>query len=193
MELRSLDKIVRDGIGFLSEFFPKNTSLYFPLLSAALVWAIKRSKEWKEKVLSWKVWAGPEPIQTKPDEFVLEFFRHHPGLSQSYQEEVQKRKLETLREAFSSLYPILGLEDPFLNALFAQELESGEYKRVVKIFKNRVKKAKKNIEAVEESRLLEGLKAVADEAVGLHLELLSQAKLRKTIADLVRKILRKNR
>ena len=187
MELPSLDKIVRDGIGFLSEFFPKDTSLYFPLLSTALVWAIKRTKEWKEKVLSWKVWVEPESIQTKPEEFVLEFFKHHPGLSQSYQEEVQKKKLETLREAFSSLYPILGLEDPFLNALFAQELESGEYKKVVKIFKNRVKKAKEDIEAVEESRLLEGLKAVADEAIGLNLELLSQAKLRKIIADLVKK------
>ena len=187
MELRSLDKIIRNGIGFLSELFPKDTSLYFPLLSAALVWAIKRTKEWKEKVLSWKVWAEAEPIQTKPDEFVIEFFKHHPGLGQSYQEEVQKRKLKKLREAFSSLYPILGLEDPFLYALFAQELESGEYKKVVKIFKNRVKKAKEDIEAVEENRLLEGLKAVADEAVGLNLELLSQAKLRKTIADLIKK------
>ena len=187
MELPSLDKIVRDGIGFLSEFFPDDTSLYFPLLSAALVWAIKGTKEWKEKILSWKIWAEPEPIQTKPDEFVLEFFKHHSGLSQSYQEEVQKKKLDTLREAFSSLYPILGLEDPFLNALFAQELESGEYKKVVKIFKNRVKKAREDIEAVEENRLLEGLKAVADEAIGLHLELLSQAKLRKIIADLVKK------
>ena len=81
----------------------------------------------------------------------------------------------------------MGLEDPFLNALFAQELESGEYKKVVKIFKNRVKKAREDIEAVEENRLLEGLKAVADEAIGLHLELLSQAKLRKIIADLVKK------
>ena len=191
MESPSLDKIVDKGISFLSEFFPKNTSLYFPLLSAALVWAIKKSKEWKEKILSWKVWAEPEPIQTKPDEFVLEFFRRHPGLSQSYQVEIQKNEIEPLREAFSSLYPILALEDPFLVALFAQELDSGQYKKIVKEFENRVKKAKEDVESVEENRLLEGLKAVADEAIGLHLELLSQAKLRKTIADLVKKSLKR--
>ena len=191
MESPSLDKIVNKGISFLSEFFPKNTSLYFPLLSAALVWAIKKSKEWKEKILSWKVWAEPEPIQTKPDEFVLEFFRRHPGLSQSYQVEIQKNEIEPLREAFSSLYPILALEDPFLVALFAQELDSGQYKKIVKEFENRVKKAKEDVESVEENRLLEGLKAVADEAIGLHLELLSQAKLRKTIADLVKKSLKR--
>ena len=191
MESPSLDKIVDKGISFLSEFFPKNTSLYFPLLSAALVWAIKKSKEWKEKILSWKVWAEPEPIQTKPDEFVLEFFRRHPGLSQSYQVEIQKNEIEPLREAFSSLYPILALEDPFLVALFAQKLDSGQYKKIVKEFENRVKKAKEDVESVEENRLLEGLKAVADEAIGLHLELLSQAKLRKTIADLVKKSLKR--
>lgn len=191
MESPPLDKIVDKGISFLSEFFPKSTSLYFPLLSAALVWAIKRTKEWKEKILSWKVWAEPEPIQTKPDEFVLEFFRRHPGLSQSYQVEIQKNEIEPLREAFSSLYPILALEDPFLEALFAQELDSGQYRKIVKNFKNRVKKAKGDVESVEENRLLEGLKAVADEAIGLNLELLSQAKLRKTIADLVKKSLKK--
>lgn len=191
MESPSLDKIVERGISFLSEFFPKSTSLYFPLLSAGLVWTIKRTKEWKEKILSWKVWAEPEPIQTKPDEFVLEFFRRHPGLSQSYRVEIQKNEIELLREAFSSLYPILALEDPFLVALFAQELDSRQYKKIVKDFKNRIKKAKEDIESVEESPLLEGLKAVADEAIGLHLELLSQAKLRKIIADLVKKSLKK--
>lgn len=191
MESPSLDKIVDKGISFLSEFFPKSTSLYFPLLSATLVWAIKGTKEWKEKVLSWKVWAEPEPIQAKPDEFVLEFFRRHPGLSQSYQVEIQKNEIEPLREAFSSLYPILALEDPFLEALFAQELNSGQYRKIVKDFKNRVKKAKEDVESVKENRLLEGLKAVADEAIGLHLDLLSQAKLRKIIADLVKKSLKR--
>jgi hypothetical protein len=191
MKQPSLEKIVENGISFLSEFFPKDTSLYFPLLTTAVVWAIKRAKQWKEKVLSWKVWAEPEPIKTKPDGFILDFFKGHSGLRQSFKGELKKKKLDQLREAFSALYPILGLEDPFLISLFSKDLESRDYKKIVKDFQNRVKKAKQDIEGIEEARLLEGLKAIADEAVGLQLELLSQAKLRKTIAGLVKESLKR--
>lgn len=189
MKQPSLEKIVENGISFLSEFFPKDTSLYFPLLSAAIVWAIKRTKQWKEKILSWKVWAEPEPIKTKPDGFILEFFKGHADLRQCFKGELQKRKLEQLREAFSALYPILGLEDPFLTSLFSKELESRDYKRIVKEFQKRVKKAEQDIESIEEERFLEGLKSIAHGAVGLQLELLSQARLRRTIASLVKKTL----
>lgn len=132
MKKSLLEKLVENGVSFLSEFFPKASTLYVPLLSASIVWTIKRAAEWKEKILSWKVWADPEYIETKPDAFILEFFKSHPALSQSYQDEIQKSDMESLREAFRSLYPILGLEDPFLTALFAHELESKNYRKMAK-------------------------------------------------------------
>lgn len=193
MKKSLLEKLVENGISFLSEFFPKASTLYVPLLSASIVWAIKRAAEWKEKILSWKVWADPGYIETKPNEFVLEFFKSHPALSQSYQDEIQKGDMESLREAFSCLYPILGLEDPFLTALFAHELESENYRKMVKEFRERVEKAKENIEEANEERLLRGLKTFADDAVSLGVELLSQAKLRKVIADLVKESLKKDK
>jgi len=70
----SLEKVVEKGIGFLSKIFPLKTYLYFPLLYASFIWAIKRVKEWKEEIFSWKVWLDPDRIEMKPDEFILNFF-----------------------------------------------------------------------------------------------------------------------
>lgn len=181
------------GVDFLSEFFPKQSALYFPLLSAAIVWALRRARERKEKVLSWKIWIDPGYIEAKPDLFVLEFFKSHPALSRCYREEIREGKMRTLREAFCCLYPILGLEDPFLISLFAQELESEDYRKIVKDFPGKVRKAKEEIEAVDEKRLVEGLEAIAQEALSLNLEILSQAKLRRLLADLVKENLKLNR
>ena len=191
MKKSQLEKVVRSGVDFLSEFFPKESALYFPLLSATIVWALRRVRDWKEKVLSWKIWIDPGYIEAKPDEFVLEFFKNHPSLSQSFEQEIQKREMETLREAFSCLYPILGLEDPFLTALFAQELDCGDYRKIVRDFPQRVRQARENIEATEEEHLLEGLKSIGEEAASLQLEILSQTKLRRLIAAIVKENLKK--
>lgn len=188
MKKSALEKVIENGVHFLSEFFPRKSYLYFPLLSASVLWAVRRRKEWKEKILSWKVWLEPDLISTKPDEFILNFFINDKNLSKIYQGEIERMELEPLRKDFARLYPILGLEDPFLSSLFAQELESKDYKKIVKDFEQRVSQAKKDMGSIKDKeRLLRGLKSLADEAFSLHLELLSQAKLRKIIADFVKK------
>lgn len=188
MKKSAVEKIVENGVRFLSELFPQKTYLYFPLLSAFIVWAIRRNKEWKEKILSWKVWLVPGFVEAKPDEFILDFFKRNQALNKAYQDEINKAKIESLRMAFGRLYPILGLEDPFLSALFAQELESGDYRKIVEDFEERVSRAKKDIESMKgEERLLEGFNTLADEVLSLPLDLISQANIRKILADLVKK------
>jgi hypothetical protein len=59
---KDVEDIVQDGIQFIAQFLPKATYLCFPLLSAAAVWAIKRGRSWKEKILSWNVWADPSAV-----------------------------------------------------------------------------------------------------------------------------------
>jgi len=189
MKKPALEKIAAEGVHFLSEFLPQKTYLYFPLLSAFFVWAIRKNKEWKERIFSWKVWPSPEFVESKPDEFVLDFFKGNRGLSKVYRGEINKGKINILREAFGRLYPILGLEDPFLSALFAKELESGDYRKIVEDFDRKARRAKEDIENAEkEARLIEGLQSLADDVFSLSLDLISQAKLRKMIADLVKSI-----
>ena len=183
----ALGKIIENGVDFLAEFFPRKTYLYFPLLAASLIWAVKRSREWKENILSWRVWLDPDIISTKPDEFVLDFFKSSHSLSRTYRREIEKGDIKTLRKAFLCLYPLVGLEDPFLCGLFASELEAGNYRKIVDDFGPRVSQAKKDIEKIKErQRLLEGLQSLANEALSLNLDLLSQAKIRKLTAEIIK-------
>lgn len=194
MKTVTLERIIKDGIRFLSEFFPLKTHLYFPLLYASFAWAIRREKEWKEKIFSWKVWLEPGIVKEKPDEFILNFFKRHHAMNRAYQSEIKERDLEVLRKAFSSLYPILGLEDPFLSALFHQELESGNFRKIVKEFEKKVSQAKTDIEAAEsEPRLIKGLKTFAEEMASLNLDLISQTEIQKMVEAAVKgKIKEKN-
>ncbi len=188
MSKSGIEKVLKNALNFLSEFFPQKNYLYFPFLSAFFVWALRSTKEWKEKILSWRVWLEPGFIEAKPDEFVLDFFKREQALEKVYEEEIKKEELKTLRDAFSRLYPILGLEDPFLSALFDQELESGDYKRIVRDFEDRVTRAKRDIESLkEEDRFFRELETLAREIYSLNLDLISQPNLRKIIADLIKK------
>jgi hypothetical protein len=188
MNKSSVEKVVKNGLLLLSEFFPQKNYLYFPLLSAFFVWALRSTKEWKEKIFSWRVWLEPGFVEAKPDEFVLDFFEREEALEKVYKEEIKKGELKALRKAFSRLYPILGLEDPFLSALFDHELESGDYKRIVKDFEDRVTKAQRDIETLkEEDRFFRELETLARKVYSLNLDLISQPNLRKIIADLIKK------
>ena len=174
MKETPLEKIVEKGISFLSKNFALKSYLHFPLLSAALIWGIRRATVWKKEILSWKVYLEPERIEMKPDEYALSFLKNHPPLSIIYETEIISNDMKALREAFNRLYPILGLEDPFLSALFYEELESRDFRKIVKEFKEKVSRAERDIEAFEgKSRFLEGLKTFADEMASLGIELMS--------------------
>ena len=194
METAALEKTIDKGIKFLSEFFPLKTYLYFPLLYSSLFWVIKRPKEWREKIFSWKLFPAPAFIKVKSDEFIINFFEDNPALHKTYEGEIKKRDIETLREAAGCLYRILGLEDPFLSSLFLQELEEGDFRRIVEKFDERVSQSLKDIEAVEdEPRLLNSLRTFAKEMASLCSDLISQDYILKMFSDLLKeKIKEKN-
>ncbi len=192
METTALEKAIDKGIKFLAEFFPLKTYLYFPLLYSSLFWVIKRPNEWKEKIFSWKVFPAPAFIKVKSDEFILSFFEDNQALCKPYEGEIKKRDVESLREAAGRLYRIIGVEDPFLSSLFAQELEEGDFRKIVREFDERVSQALEDIEAAEDrSRLQEALKTFADEMVSLSSDLISQDKILKMCAELIKKKIKK--
>ncbi|MEA2005236.1 MAG: hypothetical protein U9O50_03125 [Acidobacteriota bacterium] len=188
METSRLDKIIENGIKVLLEIFPDEKYLYFPLLYSAIIWAIKRPNEWKKQVFSWQVWANPDRLQTKPDAFILEFFKNDSSLAREYEHEIRGNDLKTLREAFLRLYPLVGLEDPFLSGLFFEELESKDFRKIVKTFDERVRKAKKDVSAPEnQTYFIESLKTLDEEVLSLSTQMISQSKVRKAIARILKK------
>jgi len=187
MEKKSVDSLVKRVVLVFAELFPQHTYLYFPLISAALVWAIRRPEEWKEEILSWEVWPDPEFVPTKPDAFILAFFESDPNLSLVYQDELKTKDLPTLREAFICLYPILGLEDPFLAALFREELEAKDFRVIVQGFDTRVNQARADIEALKSRpEFLEALKTLSNEFAALSAALLSQTDVQKSLEKMVK-------
>lgn len=194
MPTESFEEIVRGGIRFISRFFPQSRYLYFPLLSAALVWAIERSKEWQEKIFSWEVWLDPHFVNVKPDTFILDFFIDHPGLSQTFSEEIRNRDLPALRKHFYSLYPIVGLEDPFLAGLFHQELESKDYRAIIREYDCRVAQAIVDIEALDEpGRFLDGLKDIAEEMASFSGGMIKQTPVQSALAEIIKKELNREK
>lgn len=188
MKEKSFEEVVQEGIGFVAQFFPQSVYLVFPLLSAALVWALKSSEAWEEKIFSWRIWLDPHAVKVKPDEFILQFFSRHSALSQVFAEEIKEKNMASLREAFQSLYPILGLEDPFLTGLFQHELESKDYKGIVFQFEKRVAQAVSEIESIDEkAKFMEGLKAIALEMASLGSALFTDKSVQKALAKIIKK------
>jgi hypothetical protein len=181
-----VEKIIKNAIKLLRKIYPQSAYLYFPLLSTAIVWAVRRPKEWEERVFSWQVWPDPDYIQAKPDDFVLEFFTSHPRLKNEYSEEIERNDWKTLRSVFIRLYPIFGLEDPFLKALFREEIESGDFSRIVLEFDSRVERAKKDIQAIKNNpKLLAGLKAFGEEMASLLTTILAESDVQRSLQDIL--------
>lgn len=186
MKREELEKVVEQALAFLAQILPGSIALYFPLLSVALTWAVNRSLAWEEEISALQVWPDPEWIRTKSDEFVMDFFRSKPELNAYFSSEIENNDLDVLRSAFIRLYPVLGLEDPFLCALFYPELEKGDLGTILATFDIRVEEAKANIQSIpERSRLLEGLKDFAEEAASLGIDALSQKEIQNLILDVL--------
>jgi hypothetical protein len=183
---KPVEKAIKNAIRLLREIYPQSFYLYFPLLSTALVWAVRRSKEWEESIFSWQVWPNPDYIRTKPNDFVLDFFSSRPSLQDAYSEEIQHKDWKSLRAAFIRLYPIIGLEDPFLSALFREEIEAKNFAKIVLEFDIKVERAKKDIRALKEDhRLLAGLRAFGEELASLGKTLLVESEVQKSLQDIL--------
>jgi hypothetical protein len=188
MPKTEFEKHVESAIAVLSEFFPLKSYLYFPLLSTVLKWAVERTHEWRQKILSWEVFLDAGYVQTKSDAFVLEFFEGNPDLQKTYQQEIHKQDIQTLRKAFSRLYPVLGLEDPFLSALFFDQLEVKDFKKIEKEFDQRVLQAKQDIGSLrDKSRLMKGLETFKEEMESFSHYAGSQPDVLRMLREIIKK------
>ena len=187
MSKKTVESLIERVVSVLTEFFPKQSYLFFPLISAAVIWAVRRPEEWRERIFSWKVWPDPNYLPMKPDAFIVDFFEQDADLTASFHEEIKNKDLAGLRQAFLRLYPVLGLEDPFLASLFRKEIESKNFQRIAEEFDKRVERARADIAAVEgRPRFVQALKTISRELASLGAGLLSQAEVQKALEKLVK-------
>ena len=188
MTKRDLVKALKNGLILLAELLPGKAYLYGPLLYGTAMWAVRRPKAWRESIFAWRIWPQPDAILVKPDEFILYFFRSHDGLAEAYRQEITQKKMVPLRQAFGCLYPVLGLGDPFLEALFQKEIGEGDFSGLVRDFENRLGRARKDIEALPHRPLFRILGAFAEDVLDLGVTLLDETKVRNSLAVLLRRL-----
>ncbi len=188
MDKKRAEHVLDEGIKVLKDFLPENPGLYFPLLYSLSVWALRRIFDLKERIFAWQVWLDPDLIETKPDEFILHFFKEHDGLRGAFAGEIAANDLPALRKVFSSLYPVCGLDDAFLIALFEEEIEAGDYRKIVDEFEQRAIRAVNDIQAAGAAPgFWKGLQEFGGAVASLGLHFLTDAQIRKLIRDRIRK------
>jgi hypothetical protein len=187
MSKKSVEAALARGVELLDRFLPLKSWLYFPILYAASVWAVRRVFDYRDRILAWQVWLDPEFVRTKPDGFILDFFAGNEGLGREYAGEIARGDLRTLRAAFPALYSVIGLEDAFLKALFKAELDAADYRAVVVEFAVRTARAREAIgPAAADPSFWEGLERVGREAASLGLHLLEDAEVQDLIVALIK-------
>ena len=188
MSKKDVEAALARGVEILDAFLPLKFWLYFPVLYSACVWAIRRVFDYRERILAWQVWLDPEFVRTKPDEFVLHFFSGDEALGREYAAELARGDLRTLRAAFPALYPIFGLGDAFLTALFKAEIEAADYRGIVVEFASRTSKARDDIQpAAANPDFWKALELIGVEAASLGLHLLKDEDVQNMIIALIKK------
>lgn len=187
MSEKSVEAALARGVEVLDEFLPLKSWLVFPVLYAACVWAVRRVFDYRERILAWQVWLDPDFVRTKPDGFIVDFFAANAGLARDYEGEIACGDIRALRAAFPALYPVLGLEDAFLKALFKPELDRADYRTIVVEFAARTAKAREGLApAASDPDFWRALVAVGVEAASLGLHLLSD----EAVQDLIVRLLK---
>jgi hypothetical protein len=187
MSKKSVEEALARGVELLDELLPLKSWLYFPLLYAACVWAVRRVFDYRERVLAWQVWLDPEFVRTKPDGFVLYFFRGTEPLGREYAAEIARDDLRVLRAAFPALYAVVGLEDAFLQALFKPEIDAADYRAVVAEFAARTARARDAIGPVAAGPAFwPALERIGREAASLGLHLLKDEEVQDMIIALIK-------
>jgi len=187
MDKKDVEAALARGVEVLDRFFPLKSWLLFPVLYSACVWAVRRVFDYQERILAWQVWLDPEFIRTKPDGFIFDFFDGHASLGRAYADEIARRDRRALRAAFPALYPVFGLEDAFLKALFKAEIDAGDFRAIVVEFAARTAKARDDIRpAAADPDFWKALQLVGMEAALLGLHLLKDEEVQDLIVGLVR-------
>lgn len=191
MDKKRAEHVLDSGVKILADIMPLKTYLYFPLLYSICVWAVRRIFDLRERVFAWQVWLDPGVIEAKPETFVLNFFQGHLGIREAYAAELAAKDMTALNTAFKALYPVCGLEDAFLLALFKEELEADDYRKIAAEFEERARRAIDDVKpASEVPEFWRGLQGVGMDMARIGIHVMSDAQVRKLILDRIRKRLK---
>ncbi len=186
MEEKKLQDFLKQSAEILQDFFPTDTLALIPLLYSTLIWAVKRKGNLEAEVSGLRLWLEPEVVDNKPDEFILDFFEKQQALQEAFKAEIKSRDMKSLRPAFRALYPVVGLEEPFLQSLFSEELAREDFRLIADQFDWKLKQALEEIKAAEKKpELWKALKKIGESFMSLGWAWLSDDELRAWLKSIL--------
>ncbi|HPC88586.1 MAG TPA: hypothetical protein P5258_07325 [Candidatus Saccharicenans sp.] len=186
MEEKKLQDFLKQSAEILQDFFPADALALIPLLYSTLIWAVKRKENLEEEVSGLRLWLEPEIVDNKPDEFILDFFEKQQALQEAFKAEIKSRDMKSLRPAFRALYPVVGLEEPFLQSLFSEELAREDFRLIADQFDWKLKQALEEIKAAEKKpELWKALKKIGESFMSLGWAWLSDDELRAWLKSIL--------
>ncbi|HOJ27061.1 MAG TPA: hypothetical protein PLP94_07685 [Candidatus Saccharicenans sp.] len=186
MEEKKLQDFLKQSAEILQDFFPADALALIPLLYSTLIWAVKRKGNLEAEVSGLRLWLEPEVVDNKPDEFILDFFEKQQALQEAFKAEIKSRDMKSLRPAFRALYPVVGLEEPFLQSLFSEELAREDFRLIADQFDWKLKQALEEIKAAEKKpELWKALKKIGESFMSLGWAWLSDDELRAWLKSIL--------
>jgi len=186
VEEKKLQDFLKQSAEILQDFFPTDTLALIPLLYSTLIWAVKRKGNLEAEVSGLRLWLEPEVVDNKPDEFILDFFEKQQALQEAFKAEIKSRDMKSLRPAFRALYPVVGLEEPFLQSLFSEELAREDFRLIADQFDWKLKQALEEIKAAEKKpELWKALKKIGESFMSLGWAWLSDDELRAWLKSIL--------
>jgi len=186
VEEKKLQAFLKQSAEILQDFFPADALALIPLLYSTLIWAVKRKGNLEAEVSGLRLWLEPEVVDNKPDEFILDFFEKQQALQEAFKAEIKSRDMKSLRPAFRALYPVVGLEEPFLQSLFSEELAREDFRLIADQFDWKLKQALEEIKAAEKKpELWKALKKIGESFMSLGWAWLSDDELRAWLKSLL--------
>jgi len=186
VEEKKLQDFLKQSAEILQDFFPADALALIPLLYSTLIWAVKRKANLEAEVSGLRLWLEPEVVDNKPDEFILDFFEKQQALQEAFKAEIKSRDMKSLRPAFRALYPVVGLEEPFLQSLFSEELAREDFRLIADQFDWKLKQALEEIKAAEKKpELWKALKKIGESFMSLGWAWLSDDELRAWLKSIL--------
>jgi len=186
VEEKKLQDFLKQSAEILQDFFPADALALIPLLYSTLIWAVKRKGNLEAEVSGLRLWLEPEVVDNKPDEFILDFFEKQQALQEAFKAEIKSRDMKSLRPAFRALYPVVGLEEPFLQSLFSEELGREDFRLIADQFDWKLKQALEEIKAAEKKpELWKALKKIGESFMSLGWAWLSDDELRAWLKSIL--------
>ncbi|MBP6908920.1 MAG: hypothetical protein KBC18_00675 [Candidatus Saccharicenans sp.] len=176
---KKLETFLEQAAAVAQDFFPAGSPVLIPILYSSIVWAVKRKGDLETEVSGLKLWLEPEIVNNKPDEFILDFFKGDQALAETFNLELKNGEIKSLRQAFRALYPVKGLEEPFLQSLFSEELTKGDYRQIAAQFDRRLRLALDEIKAAgDRPEWWPALKKIGENFLSLGWALTAEPELR---------------